>query len=49
MALAAKYLGEATASCHVRSVGEWPGYKWNKGTGKSEKDDPGGGIGVHAI
>jgi hypothetical protein len=44
MALAAKYLGKATASCHVRSVGEWPCYEWNKGTDKSEKGDPAGGI-----
>jgi hypothetical protein len=41
MALAAKYLGEATPSCHVRRVGEWPYDKWNKDTDTSEKGDRG--------
>jgi hypothetical protein len=45
MALAAKHLGEATSSCHVRSVGEWPCDEWDEGADKSAKgDDPKSGV-----
>ena len=41
MALAAKDLGEATASCHICSVGKLPCDKRSKGNDKSAKgDDP---------
>ena len=39
MALATKDLGEATASCHICSVGELPCDKRSKGDDKSVKGD----------
>ena len=48
MALAAKDLGKATPSCHVRRVGELPDDKWHKDIDKSDKGDPGNGIGVQS-
>jgi hypothetical protein len=41
MAWAAKDLGQATPSCNVCSVGEWPCDEWYKYTDKSMNGDPG--------